>query len=124
MVYIANAIRSQKPSLGRVAVSAFYDDRYRKGSDVQRVAKTAFHFVTEQRPNLHCIMQGEFCQKLPPWVYGGVQLEGASLLYIRWEIVSSGRGDFAACGRRVTFPAMGKSPKDRRGTRPTGTSCP
>ena len=26
------------------------------------------------------------------------------------------RGDFAACGRRVTFPAMGKSPKDRRGT--------
>ena len=61
-------------------------------------------------------MQGEFCQKLPPWVYGGVQLEGASLLYIRWEIVSSGRGDFAACGRRVTFPAMGKSPKDRRGT--------
>ena len=127
MVYIANAIRSQKPSLGRVAVSAFYDDRYRKGSDVQRnahslhplsegVAKTAFHFVTEQRPNLHCIMQGEFCQKLPPWVYGGVQLEGASLLYIRWEIVSSGRGDFAACGRRVTFPAMGKSPKDRRGT--------
>ena len=33
-----------------------------------------------------------------------------------WEIVSSGRGDFAACGRRVTFPAMGKSPKDRRGT--------
>ena len=71
MVYIANAIRSQKPSLGRVAVSAFYDDRYRKGSDVQRnahslhplsegVAKTAFRFVTEQRPNLHCIMQGEF----------------------------------------------------------------
>ena len=94
MVYIANAIRSQKPSLGRVAVSALYDDRYRKGSDVQRnahslhplsegVAKTAFHFVTEQRPDLHCIMQGEFCQKLPPWVYGGVQLEGASLLYIR-----------------------------------------
>ena len=30
-------------------------------------------------------MQGEFCQKMPPWVYGGVQLEGASLLYIRWE---------------------------------------
>ena len=25
-------------------------------------------------------------------------------------------GCFAACGRRVTFPAMGKSPKDRRGT--------
>ena len=25
-------------------------------------------------------------------------------------------GSFAACGRRVTFPAMGKSPKDRRGT--------
>ena len=24
--------------------------------------------------------------------------------------------DFAACGRRVTFPVMGKSPKDRRGT--------
>ena len=133
MVYIANAIRSQKPSLGRVAVSALYDDRYRKGSDVQRnahslhplsegVAKTAFHFVTEQRPDLHCIMQGEFCQKLPPWVYGGVQLEGASLLYIRWEIVSSGRGDFAACGRRVTFPAMGKSPKDRRGTPQRRTS--
>ena len=26
------------------------------------------------------------------------------------------QGGFAACGRRVTFPAMGKSPKDRRGT--------
>ena len=26
------------------------------------------------------------------------------------------QGSFAACGRRVTFPAMGKSPKDRRGT--------
>ena len=26
-------------------------------------------------------------------------------------------GNFAACGRRGTFPAMGKHPKDRRGTR-------
>ena len=26
------------------------------------------------------------------------------------------RGDFAACRRRVSFPAMGKKPKDRRGT--------
>ena len=28
---------------------------------------------------------------MPPWVYGGVQLEGASLLYIRWE-ENGGRG--------------------------------
>ena len=28
------------------------------------------------------------------------------------------QGDFAACGRRVTFSAMRKSPKTRRGTRP------
>ena len=26
------------------------------------------------------------------------------------------QGSFAACGRRVSFPAMGKKPKDRRGT--------
>ena len=31
-----------------------------------------------------------------------------------------GRRSFAACGRRVTFPAMGKSPKDRRGTAQDG----
>ena len=31
-----------------------------------------------------------------------------------------GRGSFAACGRRVPFPAMGKSPKDRRGTAQDG----
>ena len=31
-------------------------------------------------------------------------------------------GSFAACGRRVTFPAMGKSPKDRRGTPQRRTS--
>src|SRR5699024_12821401 len=28
------------------------------------------------------------------------------------------RGDFAACGRRGTFPAMGKVPKGSPGTRP------
>src|SRR5699024_9694727 len=28
----------------------------------------------------------------------------------------SSQRDFAACGRRVSFPAMGKKPKDRRGT--------
>ena len=32
------------------------------------------------------------------------------------------RGDFAACGRRVSFPAMGKKPKDRRGTAQDGHS--
>ena len=32
------------------------------------------------------------------------------------------QGGFAACGRRVTFPAMGKSPKDRRGTPQRRTS--
>ena len=31
-----------------------------------------------------------------------------------------GRGSFAAGGRRVTFPTMGKSPKDRRGTAQDG----
>ena len=30
------------------------------------------------------------------------------------------QGDFAACGRRVSFPAMGKKPKDRRGTAQDG----
>ena len=32
------------------------------------------------------------------------------------------QGDFAACGRRVSFPAMGKKPKDRRGTAQDGHS--
>ena len=31
-------------------------------------------------------------------------------------------GNFAACGRRGTFPAMGKHPKDRRGTPQRRTS--
>ena len=35
--------------------------------------------------------------------------------------IKLGGKDFAACGRRVTFPAMGKSPKDRWG-RLTGIS--
>ena len=30
------------------------------------------------------------------------------------------QGSFAACGRRVSFPAMGKKPKDRRGTAQDG----
>ena len=135
MVYIANAIRSQKPSLGRVAVSAFYDDRYRKGSDVQRnahslhplsegVAKTAFHFVTEQRPDLHCIMQGEFCQKLPPWVYGGVQLEGASLLYIRLEIISVRREEFRRLRAASDFPSDGKVTKGSPGDAADGHFVP
>ena len=126
MVYIANAIRSQKPSLGRVAVSAFYDDRYRKGSDVQRnahslhplsegVAKTAFHFVTEQRPDLHCIMQGEFCQKLPPWVYGGVQLEGASLLYMKVGDCFFRSGGFRRLRAASDFPSDGKVTKGSPG---------
>ena len=135
MVYIANAIRSQKPSLGRVAVSAFYDDRYRKGSDVQRnahslhplsegVAKTAFHFVTEQRPDLHCIMQGEFCQKMPPWVYGGVPLEGASLLYIRLEIISVRRGEFRRLRAASDFPSDGKVTKGSPGDAADGHFVP
>ena len=32
------------------------------------------------------------------------------------------QGSFAACGRRVSFPAMGKKPKDRRGTAQDGHS--
>ena len=77
-----------------MAVSAFHNDRNGEPSDVQCdlhsrhplsevVAKTAFHFVTEQRLILHCIMQGKFCQKIPgPWVYGNVPPEGLSFLYI------------------------------------------
>ena len=34
------------------------------------------------------------------------------------------QGDFAACGRRVSFPAMGKKPKDRRGRLRMGTNVP
>ena len=30
------------------------------------------------------------------------------------------QGSFAACGRRVSFPTMGKKPKDRRGTAQDG----
>ena len=71
-------------------------------------------------------MQGEFCQKLPPWVYGGVQLEGASLLYIKvgdYFGISVRRGEFSRRGRiafqesiliRLAFgrPYGGNRPRD------------
>ncbi len=63
-------------------------------------------------------MAGEFRRRLlkpSPWGEGGWPPgqtdEGTIIERFRFS-----QGGFAACGRRVTFPAMGKSPKDRRGT--------
>ena len=57
--------------------------------------------------------------KPSPWGEGGWPSgqtdEGAMIEQFRFL-----QGDFAACGRRVSFPAMGKKPKDRRGRAPMG----
>ena len=69
-------------------------------------------------------MQGEFCQKLPPWVYGGVQLEGASLLYIRLEIISLRRGEFRRLRAASDFPSDGKVTKGSPGDAADGHFVP
>ena len=69
-------------------------------------------------------MQGEFCQKLPPWVYGGVQLEGASLLYIRLEIISVRREEFRRLRAASDFPSDGKVTKGSPGDAADGHFVP
>ena len=63
-------------------------------------------------------MQGEFCQKMPPWVYGGVQLEGASLLYIKVGDCFFRSGGFRRLRAASDFARGGKVTKTPPGTAP------
>ena len=61
---------------------------------------------------------------MPPWVYGGVQLEGASLLYIRLEIISVRREGFRRLRAASDFARGGKVTKTPPGYAADGHFVP